>query len=189
MLNLNPHKIKMGMEAAHNSNASCFVYQNLISDNPTWQNFIDHLSSEIHTPLDNPLVSDTPFKERVINGVMMKSMFYMDVRVRNLSQFSEASDLMSAFSEATGDDIYPVSVFINFVGNEYDVPAHSDNRETIFWQCIGRTVWHVYPDGSEFPMTYELNPGDVIYIPKGIRHAVDIFEPRASIAFGYKNET
>lgn len=188
MLNFSAYKLGMGIQQAKESNNASIVFKNAMPDVPDWKVFLDHLNEEIHTPMDSPLNPDRPFNERVINGVMMKSLFYMDVRTRNMEKFSGVKEIIEIFSEATGESVYPVSVFINFVANEYSVPKHHDKRETIFWQCQGRSVWHVYPPESDFPVSYTLEPGDIIYVPKWIDHQVAVEEPRAAIAFGYKNE-
>ncbi len=88
--------------------------------------------------------------------------------------------------------------FVNFAVEGFNVPAHGDDRDTLFWQCIGKTRWTLstplkadiehredsagVPD-NEHLLTVELNPGDLIYIGHRVRHAVEIIEPRAGIAF------
>jgi hypothetical protein len=188
MLNISADEIKLGISIAQTGNNASFVFKNVVNENPSWQDFIDHINKEIHTPMDNPINTHKPFNERLINGVMLKSLFYMDARVRDMEKFSKYSEVFETLKQAIGKDVYPVSVFVNFVANEYNVPKHCDKRETLFWQCIGKTIWRVYPPSSEFPVSYTLEPGDIIYVPKGIDHEVIIEEPRASIAFGYENE-
>ena len=190
MLNISADEIKLGISIAQTGNNASFVFKNVVNENPSWQDFIDHVNKEIHTPMDKlyPVQPDKPFEERIINGVTLKSLFYIDARTRDMNIFLNYNDLLKLFSSATGKNIYPASVFINFISNEYNVPKHHDKRETLFWQCIGKTVWRVYPPSSEFPVSYTLEPGDIIYIPKGVEHEVIIEEPRASIAFGYENE-
>lgn len=188
MINVTAEEIKSGIGSTCKNNVWFFVFKNAVEDNPTWETFIDHINEEIHTPMDSPLHVDKPFDERAINGVVLKSLFYMDSRLRNLDRFPVAKEIIRLLSEALDEGVYPASVFVNFVGREFNVPRHFDERETIFWQCQGTTFWHVYPPESEFPMSVELSPGDMIYVPKGIRHEVIVDKPRAAIAFGYKNE-
>lgn len=188
MLNITVEEISAGIKMARIGNSASFLFKGAVLENPTWQDFIDHIDEEIHTPMENPIQSPRPFDERLINGVMLKSLFYMDARVRSMEKFSAYNNLLKLFTDSTKKEVYPASVFVNFVANEYNVPRHCDKRETIFWQCIGKTFWHVYPPESEFPVSYNLEPGDILYIPKGIDHEVIVKEPRAAIAFGYENE-
>ena len=87
--------------------------------------------------------------------------------------------------------------FVNFAVEGFNVPSHGDDRATIFLQCIGSTRWtlrspaladiegreHDLTEGDQHLLTVELEPGDLIYIGHRVRHAVEIFEPRAGIAF------
>ena len=188
MLNISADEIKLGIHIAKTGNNASFVFKNVVQDNPGWQHFIDHINKEIHTPMDIPRNTHKPFNERIINGVTLKSLFYIDARVRNMEKFPKYLEVFQTLKNSIEKDVYPVSVFVNFIANEYNIPKHSDKRETLFWQCIGKTFWHVYPPSSEFPVSYTLEPGDILYVPKGVEHEVIIEEPRASIAFGYENE-
>jgi hypothetical protein len=88
--------------------------------------------------------------------------------------------------------------FVNFAVEGFNVPLHGDDRDTLFWQCIGKTRWTLYSplladiehredaadmEESHHLLTVELEPGDLIYIGHRVRHSVEIFEPRAGIAF------
>jgi hypothetical protein len=87
--------------------------------------------------------------------------------------------------------------FVNFAVEGFNVPLHGDDRDTLFWQCIGKTRWTLYSplladiedrehgveEESHHLLTVELEPGDLIYIGHRVRHAVEIIEPRAGIAF------
>lgn len=59
---------------------------------------------------------------------------------------------------------------------------HRDGAFVWYWQCIGNTKWIVYENEKE--NTYELSPGDLIYIPRGVFHSVSPLTPRAGISFG-----
>ena len=58
---------------------------------------------------------------------------------------------------------------------------HNDRECLFIWQCIGITRWYVWDD-KEY--TYDLTPGDFLYIPSGMDHNTKPITPRASISFG-----
>lgn len=84
---------------------------------------------------------------------------------------------------------------VNFVGNEAIMPVHKDYHSTIFIQCVGSVSYKIYEgiDGETEVNLIEnirsdtkfesitLNPGDVMFIPKGKVHQVIATEPRASL--------
>ena len=53
---------------------------------------------------------------------------------------------------------------------------HNDKVDVWDWQCKGLTFWK----GDNFE--YILNPGDLIYIPKGVNHQVISLSPRAGLS-------
>ena len=54
---------------------------------------------------------------------------------------------------------------------------HKDTMDVYFWQCQGVTKW-IIEDKDEVI----LNPGDLIYIPKGINHNVIPLSPRLGVS-------
>ena len=53
---------------------------------------------------------------------------------------------------------------------------HKDTVDVWFWQCQGVTKWIL--DNDEVI----LNPGDLIYIPKGVYHTVVPLSPRLGVS-------
>lgn len=54
---------------------------------------------------------------------------------------------------------------------------HKDTMDVYFWQCQGVTKW-IIEDKDEVI----LNPGDLIYIPRGINHNVIPLSPRLGVS-------
>lgn len=53
---------------------------------------------------------------------------------------------------------------------------HADTVDAIFWQILGTSLWEV--DQKE---TYELNPGDIVYLPTETAHKVWGVGPRLGL--------
>jgi cupin superfamily acireductone dioxygenase involved in methionine salvage len=62
---------------------------------------------------------------------------------------------------------------------------HSDDVDGFYIQCDGSVVWNIYYD--EKVVSYTLNTGDVIFIPKFLKHSVDSLEPRNAISLAFRD--
>jgi mannose-6-phosphate isomerase-like protein (cupin superfamily) len=63
---------------------------------------------------------------------------------------------------------------------------HSDPVDGFYIQCEGQTTWRAfYKDKTE---AYLVNPGDLLYIPKGIDHSVESMNVRAAISVSFFDE-
>jgi hypothetical protein len=60
---------------------------------------------------------------------------------------------------------------------------HSDPVDGMFVQCVGSVVWTGYYDGTSEEWVVE--PGDLVYIPKGVSHSVKSLHPRCSISVAF----
>jgi hypothetical protein len=178
--------VKSKVEEVRNSN-SAYVFKNIFPVTPTWDKFIHHLDDAIHTfPSSTP---SEPLKERIINGVIQRKLFYLMVNGPSLEYFPETLPIYKLFNEVLGGEIATASAFLNFIGREESGGIHSDgDRETIYWQCIGEAYWHIHKDlsGSSSPMEYLLSPGDVIFVGSNVIHSVRADIPRAAIGFQYR---
>jgi mannose-6-phosphate isomerase-like protein (cupin superfamily) len=56
------------------------------------------------------------------------------------------------------------------------VPDHHDRCDIFYWQILGTSFWKVNKD-----ITYTLNPGDLLYLPKESSHEVWCDGPRAGL--------
>ncbi len=166
--------------------AKSYLFRNLAPVVPTWDQFIAHLDDAIHNFPPSP--SQEPLEQRIINGVIQRRLFYLMVDGPSQDYFPESQAVHDIFNEALGDEISPVSAFINFIGRERSGGAHVDNRETIYWQCIGEAVWNIYETlEDKYPLAqYILQPGDVLFVAEGVLHEVRADRPRAAIGFQYR---
>lgn len=185
MSEVNVEFLRSKIEAVR-SGESVFVFRNLIPVTPSWDRFIKHLDDAIHTFPPSP--PQEPLKQRVMNGVIQRRLFYLMVDTPSVEYFPESQPLHDLFNEALNDEISPVSAFINFIGGEKSGGAHVDSRETIYWQCIGQATWQIYRSIEDrHPYTeYDLNPGDVIFVADKIVHSVKADFPRAALGFQYR---
>ncbi len=183
------------------SELSAAYFPKLLVDVPTWDEFIQHLNRQVQI---RPPVELNSGVEVAIGRAITRSDvdFYFYTTGGDLPSEIPAVGKAQEFIRGVAGDIlqggpHPVGVFINFADEGFKVPAHGDNRETIFWQCIGTTTWNIYTPkvgrdgrrlegpGSESTLigSYEMGPGDVLYIGHWVEHEVIVKGPRAGIAF------
>tara|TARA_R100000697_G_scaffold71140_1_gene83470 strand:- start:295 stop:705 length:411 start_codon:yes stop_codon:yes gene_type:complete len=67
-------------------------------------------------------------------------------------------------------------LYINLVNEKNTFGRHCDDIDVYFWQAQGKTKW-IFDDEC-----FEMEPGDLMYIPKGMYHEVYPLTPRAGIS-------
>ena len=68
-------------------------------------------------------------------------------------------------------------LYINIITSSGSFGRHKDTTDVWFWQCQGVSKW-IFDNNEE----YILEPGDLIYVSKGIYHNVVPLTPRAGIS-------
>lgn len=180
--------IREKIEQARESRRAA-VFEGLAKDTPKWEDFIQHAQRQADTP--PTIIPLIPLEERTINGVILRNLFYLAVRDPDVEAFPKTKYVRDIFDEALSGTIEPTSAFINYIGGEPPIGVHADMRETVYWQCQGTSVWEisddsVWPDTPKVLATHELHPGDVIYLPRELKHNVAIRQPRCGIAFSFR---
>lgn len=74
-----------------------------------------------------------------------------------------------------------VSLYFSFLPGIESHGIHCDVTDVHIWQQQGITQWTVY-DKQKY--TYNLMPGDILYIPKGMYHDTIPITARAGLSFG-----
>lgn len=175
----------------------------LLLDTPGWSDFIELMHYKFNNPSgypwDDQLMSHLlPNGERKatdiliynkMDPVIFKAVEYTgDTFVNN--DIKKAQPLIDYFMPLYKN--FQIKALINFVGNESKYWAHKDDHDVISWHCIGQMEWRIYPhlpdehvdqvEVMNMPYeTYLLDPGDVLFCPRGIGHQVFMPEPRASL--------
>jgi mannose-6-phosphate isomerase-like protein (cupin superfamily) len=102
-----------------------------------------------------------------------------------LSDNKAFSYFRSNLYEVWGEELWdePAILITEILGHGSGLEPHTDPCEQIHWNCVGEALWTVTRfDGTE--IYYSLKPGDVIFLPDGMKHGVkSLTIPRAGIAF------
>jgi hypothetical protein len=74
------------------------------------------------------------------------------------------------------------SLYLSFTAQAKSHGKHMDIADVFHWQQKGETEFSVWEEDQKF--TYNLLPGDCVFIPAGIYHDVLPLSPRFGISFG-----
>lgn len=66
--------------------------------------------------------------------------------------------------------------------------VHFDRENRFFVQGGGQSLWRLFDDSENLIDAIILNPGDLAFIPKGVRHSVESIGPRHSISIAFSDE-
>jgi mannose-6-phosphate isomerase-like protein (cupin superfamily) len=73
-------------------------------------------------------------------------------------------------------------------GDFWNPKVHFDRENRFFVQGGGQSLWRLFDDSENLIDAIILNPGDLAYIPKGVRHSVESVGPRHSISIAFSDE-
>ena len=74
-------------------------------------------------------------------------------------------------------------IYVSFLTKSKNLGAHKDGSDVFYIQALGKTFWEV--DFNRQRESYLLEPGDLIYIPKGVVHNPIPKSPRVGISIGF----
>ena len=133
---------------------------------PSWQDFIDQIDFSFLNKLE--LKGNSDF------GIVVEDSDTIR-QVRNLEQ--------RIIKNNPNYRLTHTQCYLSLSSKSTTFGKHNDTTDVWFWQCIGQTKWTVWdPD----PITYILNPGDIIYVPVGMYHDPQPVTPRAGMSIGIK---
>jgi hypothetical protein len=173
--------------------------KNFNSDVPSWDNFISNLNYKYNNNYENKENQDRRFfrnndvKTEIFSQYDKLDAFahYSYVFKDNKSFFSEnflpgVEKIAEDLYESLEDDkkFIHATAITNFIKHDKEYEIHFDGTDVINWHCIGKIDWRVY-DEKDNCSVLQIDPGDLVFIPKGMKHQVIIYEPRASIIFDF----
>jgi len=131
----------------------------------------------------------TGFLEEQDNKVLTKTNIgnlrdvYQMLNVTDyLKEFRTFSDFLLKIFKFTPDLRDGVELFFSFAAQVGAV--HEDIEDVFIIGLKGKTIYRVYGVDN---IDYEINKGDMIFIPRGIKHKVIGLTPRIIASIGYFN--
>jgi hypothetical protein len=173
--------------------------KNFNSDVPSWDNFINNLNYKYNNNYDNKEKKSSQFlinenvKTEILSQHNLMDTFshysYVFKDGKNIFKsgyFDGCNDVAEILNNSLmeGNSSIHVTAITNFIKHDKKYEIHSDQTEVINWHCIGKIDWNVYDKDSKCS-TLSIEPGDLVFIPAGMKHEVIVYEPRASLIFDF----
>ena len=134
---------------------------------PSWDNIIDNMDRCV---VHNTLIKTTDGFGIVLHETLTNELAYINHIVRDMNEY---------FTDSKCDAHY----YISFTSISKTFGKHKDSVDVWFFNAIGETQFTVY---DKQVVTYNLVPGDMLYIPSGMFHETKPITPRVGISFGEK---
>lgn len=135
----------------------------------------------------------------------VRELYHLNIWIENIANREKESDFecIKKVKEEVFDlfDNPPwgASLIINFVTNGTRLSPHKDTTHSIALQLIGTAEWRIYenlegplvdqlPESDEYA-SLTMEPGDLIFVKKGVGHRVKALTPRASITMSLDTQS
>lgn len=123
-----------------------------------------------------------------INSISTKSLPDYGIVLHNIFNIEEVEFILNEIKNNNPNYSYSAHAYVSLSKESKTFGKHKDGSDVWYWQCIGSTQWKIFEFNET--ISYILEPGDIIYVPRGIFHDVIPLSPRVGISFGldYLNE-
>jgi len=135
-----------------------------------WDDCIDIYNSSIEECKNKPNIIYDSKSQLLLYGNMVKMALPGFFNTHNAHIHQKVQDAMKMTNTANAH------LYFNISRKPGSLGLHYDEEDVFYWQCVGKVV--VIIDDVE----YLLNPGDMIKIPKYVKHNVVPITPRIGIS-------
>lgn len=142
--------------------------------NITWEDVI------LKIDMDTSLLRN--FQNRIIMKKISNHFEAMIAPTMILHSDFYPNSINLAYEEVKKEkDITVLHVYTSFGKSAITMGRHNDDDDVLIVQSIGK-MKYLFDDNSSVVM----NPGDSLYIPKGMYHNPIVIEPRVTLSFSWE---
>ena len=152
------------MNNIFNSSSSHKYIKKFLTKVPDWKKIISNIDLNIQ------------------NKQSIKSLPDYGIVLHNIFNIEGVEFILNEIKNNNPNNNYSSHVYISLSKKSKTFGKHKDESDVWYWQCIGSTQWKIFEFNEN--ISYILEPGDIIYIPRGIFHDVIPLSPRVGISFG-----
>lgn len=137
---------------------------------------------------------DYNFVWDVENRVAVRDLFYIQL----LSEMPSRIDIVNTAAKQFSEIFYPdgsnspaaAQMFINLIGKDSSVEIHNDDWDVCFVHLLGEAEWTIHKSLHETQpiQKFDVQPGDVLLIPKGVYHSIHAKTPRFGVSLGFPDK-
>ena len=165
---------------------------------PSWFDILNCIYTEWQYPTDTAMASIVSKHNEELNGrvIMGKNLYFSalnnasDINQELKKYFPQIFDMIVEIETNSGMTLTTTGPKVCL--GPYQNMSHIDPWPGLSLQCQGQTTW-ILSDKSlsedksiEYKEIFEMNPGDIIFFPKGMYHQIEVSAPRASLQFVIK---
>jgi len=161
------------------ANGEVVVFKGLFDNTPEWQSFIDHIQYATFQP-------DEGVREVHQTYGYAHWWYQLTATIDHSHRTIPQAQTNMEVIQKVNPNISTSFSIVSFTTREPSTNLHNDPTDVFYWQCIGTVNWMIGGDRAN-RVAYELNPGDVIYVPKGTWHEILAKTPRAAISYCQTN--
>jgi hypothetical protein len=125
------------------------------------------------------------FNKNVVENTDYKIMNNFGFVTHKTGHNKKVSTLGKEIKKLFPKNIISAHLYVSLLEISETFGRHNDDQYIFFWQCLGITQWTVWDD-KEY--TYNLMPGELLYIPPKMDHDTKPITPRAGITYGFELE-
>lgn len=170
------------------------IFKQYLMPKISWENILNHIYKEsivdnINLRKKTEITNDRESMD-YIGNIQIQNKFWLAPQEPNLfKEFPQISELLDDlnslknnisceyYNKRTHDcesDWHPQGIRISL--SNRIVTDHHDPHDIFYWQIVGTSFWKIDMD-----ITYILEPGDLLYLPKENSHEVWCDGPRAGL--------
>jgi hypothetical protein len=189
-MNISIDEAKALIKEARDNNTVAVV-RGLFDNTPQWEDFIGMLDFKYNS-IEQQNQTQEPHNRFITkNSKIIDILVFndLDMHVFHVVDYKPNlyKNIIPWLKEVFEIHHLGTKALINFVGNEGDYGIHSDEHDVVLWGCAGSVDWNIYDDKNNINsyVTYTINPGDILFCPKGVTHQAIVTKPRASMVFAF----
>ena len=170
-------------------NKTAFIVKGFFNTNANWDSLINLIHAEskrVNKKLEENIaksVLNGGMDEKVYGNVLVVEGLYHSVRYPNddptLDFMQEVDNTFIGLNENT--EISCIGKVIKTSIGSRIVAPHEDEWGALIFQLVGVSTWELNHPASGYIDSFVMEPGDLLYFPKEMLHAIKSNSARASV--------
>jgi hypothetical protein len=170
-------------------NKTGFSIKNFFNCSADWEFIVKLIHSESQIPNDGlkeavaASVLKSGIDEKVHGSVLVVEGLYYSIgftgQDKPIESLQEVDNIISGLSETMLIGIGGKALKVS-IGPKM-VEFHEDQWGALVCQITGKSTWGLKYPSTSYEEYFDLEPGDLLYFPKGMLHSVKSHSPRSSV--------
>jgi len=118
----------------------------------------------------------------VVNDIYMRKLNNLTIILHDASINPKIAKILEVFGKFEPTVPCTAHMYISLSKLSETFGWHKDKGDVVFWQAIGSTKFSVREPDKLYE--YNMQPGDMIYVPRGMMHNTEPMGPRVGISMG-----